>query len=273
MTFLHERGAKHNMIVLRRFFITLCIMIAAYSVIFHWLMEYEGKEHSWITGVYWTLTVMSTLGFGDITFSSDPGRIFSIVVLMSGVIFFLIMMPFTFIQHFYMPWLESQKKDMVPRRLPAGIRGHVLIAGSGPITLNLADDLARHGIRRVLLCNDPQTGLDLLDQGYEVAAGDHDDVKTYQKLHADTAAMLVVMDTDIRSTNIVFSAREAAPQVVIAAGVENPDATDILRLAGCNRVFQFHNVLGEAMADGWSARPSGPASWAASAVWWWRKPR
>ena len=248
MTFLHERGAKHNMIVLRRFFITLCIMIAAYSVIFHWLMEYEGKEHSWITGVYWTLTVMSTLGFGDITFSSDPGRIFSIVVLMSGVIFFLIMMPFTFIQHFYMPWLESQKKDMVPRRLPAGIRGHVLIAGSGPITLNLADDLARHGIRRVLLCNDPQTGLDLLDQGYEVAAGDHDDVKTYQKLHADTAAMLVVMDTDIRSTNIVFSAREAAPQVVIAAGVENPDATDILRLAGCNRVFQFHNVLGEAMA-------------------------
>ena len=84
MTFLHERGAKHNMIVLRRFFITLCIMIAAYSVIFHWLMEYEGKEHSWITGVYWTLTVMSTLGFGDITFSSDPGRIFSIVVLMSS---------------------------------------------------------------------------------------------------------------------------------------------------------------------------------------------
>ena len=223
MTFLHERGAKHNIIVLRRFFITLCVMIAAYSVIFHWLMEYEGKEHSWITGVYWTLTVMSTLGFGDITFSSDPGRIFSIIVLMSGVIFFLIMMPFTFIQHFYMPWLESQKKDMVPRRLPAGIRGHVLI-------------------------NDPQTGLDLLDQGYEVAAGDHDDVKTYQKLHADTAAMLVVMDTDIRSTNIVFSAREAAPQVIIAAGVENPDATDILRLAGCNRVFQFHNVLGEAMA-------------------------
>lgn len=248
MTFLHERGAKHNIIVLRRFFITLCVMIAAYSVLFHWLMEYEGKEHSWITGIYWTLTVMSTLGFGDITFSSDPGRIFSIIVLMSGVIFFLIMMPFTFIQHFYMPWLESQKKDMVPRRLPPGIKGHVLIAGSGPITLNLADDLARHGIRRVLLCNDPQTGLDLLDQGYEVAAGDHDDVKTYQKLHAETAAMLVVMDTDIRSTNIVFSAREAAPQVVIAAGVENPDATDILRLAGCNKVFQFHNVLGEALA-------------------------
>jgi transaldolase / glucose-6-phosphate isomerase len=38
--------------------------------------EREGREHSWITGVYWTLTVMSTLGFGDITFETDLGRLF-----------------------------------------------------------------------------------------------------------------------------------------------------------------------------------------------------
>ena len=44
--------------------------------------EREGQAHSWLTGLYWTLTVMSTLGFGDITFHSDLGRAFSIVVLM-----------------------------------------------------------------------------------------------------------------------------------------------------------------------------------------------
>nr|MBF0222247.1 hypothetical protein [Desulfobulbaceae bacterium] len=36
-------------------------------------MMYEGREFSWITGFYWTLTVMSTLGFGDITFQTDLG--------------------------------------------------------------------------------------------------------------------------------------------------------------------------------------------------------
>ena len=248
MSFLHERGTRHNIAILRRFSLTLFLMIAVYSVLFHLIMEYEGQHHSWITGVYWTLTVMSTLGFGDITFTSDLGRVFSIIVLMSGVIFFLIMLPFTFIQHFYMPWLESQKKDMVPRQLPPATHGHVIIAGSGPITLNLADDLTRYGVRNILLCHDPQSGLELLEQGYEVVAGDHDDVKTYAKLRADAAAMLVVLDTDIRCTNIVFSAREAAPRVPIAAGVENPDASDILRLAGCTRVFQFHSVLGKALA-------------------------
>ena len=154
---------------------------------------------------------MSTLGFGDITFSSDPGRIFSIVVLMSGVIFFLIAMPFTFISIFYMPW-RDQKKGHSAAPSARRDQGACAIAGRPPSPSTWPMTWHRHGIRRVLLCNDPQTGLDLLDQGYEVAAGDHDDVKTCQKLHADTAAMLVVMDADIRSTNIVFSAREARPR-------------------------------------------------------------
>jgi hypothetical protein len=83
-----------------KFFLVLLGMIAAFSVAFHYLMAAEGREHSWITGLYWTLTVMTTLGFGDITFNSDPGRIFSIVVLVSGVIFLLILLPFTFIKFF-----------------------------------------------------------------------------------------------------------------------------------------------------------------------------
>jgi hypothetical protein len=46
----------------------------------------EGRYHSWITGLYWTLPVMTTLGFGDITFASDIGRLFSIIVLLSGIV-------------------------------------------------------------------------------------------------------------------------------------------------------------------------------------------
>ena len=51
---------------------------------------------------------MTTLGFGDITFTSDIGRLFSIVVLLSGVVFLLVMLPFLFIRLFYAPWLEAR---------------------------------------------------------------------------------------------------------------------------------------------------------------------
>src|SRR5690606_297873 len=117
------------------------VLIIVYSVLFHVIMAYEGQEHSWMTGFYWTLTVMSTLGFGDITFQSDAGRFFSVVVLLSGMIGLLILLPFTFIEFFYAPWLESQRQRRAPRELPAGTRGHVLITDDEPVALALIDRL------------------------------------------------------------------------------------------------------------------------------------
>jgi len=35
-------------------------MVIAFSILFHLLMMREGQEHSWLTGVYWTLTVIVT---------------------------------------------------------------------------------------------------------------------------------------------------------------------------------------------------------------------
>ena len=61
---------------------------------------------------------MSTLGFGDIIFTSDVGRLFSIVVLLSGVVFLLVMLPFLFIRLFYAPWLEARVRTRAPREIP-----------------------------------------------------------------------------------------------------------------------------------------------------------
>ncbi len=246
--FMQERGVRRNIAYLLKFLALVLLMIIIYSVIFHYIMTYEGKTYSWVTGVYWTLTVMSTLGFGDITFSSDAGKVFSIIVLMSGVFFLLVMLPFTFIQYFYAPWLEAQKKDRAERSLPAGTHGHIVVVGTGPLALNLADDLTRYGVRSVLLCADAQTALDLSDQGYQAVVGEHDNGDVYRRLQIADAAMLVTLDTDMRNTSIAFTVREIDPHVPITARAENSDSIDILYLAGCTSVFQFHKLLGEALA-------------------------
>ena len=81
----------------------LAVIVVVFSGIFHLLMAREGQVHSWVTGVYWTIVAMSTLGFGDVTFSSDLGRMFSVLVVVTGTAFMLILLPFTFIQFFYAP--------------------------------------------------------------------------------------------------------------------------------------------------------------------------
>ena len=107
VTMIQSRHGRRNLRVLTRFFLVLVVMISVYSIAFHILMLREGQEHTWITAFYWTLTVMSTLGFGDITFHTDIGRVFSIVVLLSGTTFLLVLLPFTFIEFFYQPWMSA----------------------------------------------------------------------------------------------------------------------------------------------------------------------
>lgn len=119
MAVLRQPDLRKNFGAFYRYVLLLLAIIAGFSVAFHVLMELEGQDHSWLTGLYWTLTVMTTLGFGDITFQSDVGRAFSILVLLTGVVMLLIVLPFTFIRNFYAPWLEAQLKVRAPRELPA----------------------------------------------------------------------------------------------------------------------------------------------------------
>ncbi|MBW2282947.1 MAG: two pore domain potassium channel family protein, partial [Deltaproteobacteria bacterium] len=82
--FLRKETSRKNLRTLARLLLVLAAIVVVYSVIFHVLMMREGRQFSWFTGIYWTLTVMSTLGFGDITFHSDLGRVFSMGVLLTG---------------------------------------------------------------------------------------------------------------------------------------------------------------------------------------------
>jgi Trk K+ transport system NAD-binding subunit len=211
-------------------------------------MALEGKDHSWITGFYWTLTVMSTLGFGDITFHSDLGRAFSIVVLLSGMIFLLTLLPFTFIKFFYAPWMEAEARKRAPRELPPETHGHVIITSYNPVTMALIERLKDHRIDYVLIVSDLKYALDLYDMGIRVAVGDVDDPETYRKLRADRAALVVAADRDEINTNIAFTVRELSDRVPIIATADSPYSDDILQMAGSTKVLQIYDILGRSLA-------------------------
>ena len=103
---------------------------------------------------------MSTLGFGDITFESDLGRAFSILVLLSGIFMLLIVLPFAFIRHFYVPLLESKKKNKVPRQVPAGTKGHILICSYDVIASDLTERLKQENIPYYIIENNLEKALE-----------------------------------------------------------------------------------------------------------------
>ncbi len=246
--FLKGRSTQRNIASLVRFLALISILVVAYSIIFHYIMEAEGRSHSWVTGLYWTLTVMSTLGFGDITFHSDLGRVFSIIVLMSGIMFLLVLLPFSFIQFFYAPWLEARNRAQAPRELPAAMRGHVLVTSIDPVGMSLIEKFKDYQTPYALLVDDLQTALDHHDAGIRVVLGDRDDPDTYRRLQLQQASLVIANGTDERNTNIVATVRELNPDIPIISTADSPDAVDIMTLAGSTQVLQLREMLGRALA-------------------------
>lgn len=246
--FLANRSSISNFKTLVRLIILLVALVALYSVAFHYLMEGEGRHYSWITGVYWTLTVMSTLGFGDITFHGDGGRFFSIIVLMTGVMFLLVILPFTFIEFFYAPWMKAQASARTPRQLPESTRDHVILTCHDPIATALIPLLEKYGHRHVVLSQNMAEGLELYQQGVSVAVGDLDDPETYRRMRLPQAAMLVATRSDVLNTNITFTARELAENIPIVASASSDSARDVLELAGATLVLRLERMMGQALA-------------------------
>ncbi|MDR2668900.1 MAG: NAD-binding protein [Desulfovibrio sp.] len=246
--FLAPAGNRRNILFMLRFLLFLCALVLLYSALFHCIMQYEGREYSLFTGLYWTLTVMSTLGFGDITFHSDLGMLFSVTVLLSGVLLFMLLLPFTFIRFVYAPWLEAQNKALTPRMLPEDSAGHVVIVGSDGAALSIASRCLRYDIPYVLLEADGARAVSLYDRGYKVVLGDTDSVSGYAAVRAEKAALVLALHDDMKNTNIAYTVREYAPLAPLAASVNREASADILRLAGCDHVLNFAGMLGKGLA-------------------------
>ena len=171
-------------------------------------------------------------------------RAFSIVVLLSGTLFMLILLPFTFIQFFYAPWMESPAAALAPRELRSGVSGHIVLLNYGPVEVALIRQLTHRHYPYVVLVRELEETLRLHDLGIEVVLGEYDNPQTYDRLRLMDAAGLAATDSDVVNTNVAFTARSVSDSTPIVATAQDPESVDILELAGCNQVLQLAEMMG-----------------------------
>lgn len=248
LSFLTNPSRRRNFKSLGKLLLVFLTLVTVFTTCFQYLMKLEGQEHSWAAGLYWVFVVMSTLGFGDITFESDIGRLFSVVVLLSGTVFMLVLLPFMFIQFFYVPWMEEQAAARAPRQLSDKTSGHVILTSLGTIELSLVRMLKRANIPYVVLVGELVEALRLYDEGISVMLGAVDDRGTYLNARAERASLVVATLRDTTNTNIAFTVREISSKVTIVATASSSASVDILELAGCNQVLQLGEMLGRVLS-------------------------
>jgi len=239
--FLERRTSRRNARLILRLVFIFVFLVATSSIAFHYLMEMEGKKYSPFTGVYWTFETMTTLGLGDISFDSDLGKLFTITVLLSGIFFLLVVVPFTLYQLF-------QSTARVPRELSNETRGHIILTHFGPVSEALIQKLMHLQFPYALAVSDLNVAAQHLDHGIRAVYGDLHDPITYQKLRISHAALVAATASDASNTMVLHTIRQIATDVPILCTSTRDVSPDLLRMAGATQVLQLDDMMGQALA-------------------------
>ncbi|NIQ93460.1 MAG: potassium transporter TrkA, partial [Desulfuromonadales bacterium] len=241
--FLRGR-ARQNIKALTLYCVFLVAMVLIYAVLFRTLMWHlEGREFSLVAGIYWTITVMTTLGFGDITFHTDAGYIFAGVVTVSGVVFLLIILPFGLISLFLAPWIEHRLRNRLVYELPPDTAGHVLIFGVDAVTRAFIAKLQAREIPYLIVTPDHDEALRLDDEELRVVCGSPTDAEVLTAVRVDAARCVVANQSDPENTTICLAVRSRCKTPIITF-VDDFDHDTLMRQAGASHVIPLHRILG-----------------------------
>ncbi len=240
MTILERLMSRRNAQLLFRLLLTFFLLVFISTIVFHYLMELEGQHHSWLTGLYWTFTTMTTLGLGDVAFTSDLGKMFTVVVLVSGVTFLLAILPFTLIQLF-------QSTARIPRELPEGTSRHVVLTHHGPVTMALISKLTQYAYPYVLVVPDVTEAAMLRDRGIRAIVGELDDPETFRQVRVQGASLVTATATDIQNTGITYAVRQASGAVPLVCTSTSFESQEIMKLAGASHVVRLDELMGQSL--------------------------
>jgi voltage-gated potassium channel len=239
--FLQRVTSRRNAMLLLRLFFAFIVILLLYSIVFQYLMNLEGRNYSYVSGLYWIISTMCTVGLGDITFLHDIGRLFTVLVICTGIFFLLVLLPFTIIQLF-------QSSARIPRELPESTHGHVVLAEYGALTSALIERLERYNQNYAVLVDDIEEAMQLRDRGIKTVAGELDDPNTFKEIRIEQAAFVVATGTDTTNTSLVYTVRRVSDTIPIISVASGEPAVQILGQAGCSHVLALDEMMGQSLA-------------------------
>lgn len=248
-------GSRKSIVVYVAAVVNLTII---YSLIFIYLtkIEQHPEQADIVTAVYWVITSMTTVGYGDVLLTSNTGRAFSVLVQLSGVVMiFGMMFPLVIT-----PWLERTIKVTLPLQAPEGMKDHIIVCGYNRLVETLIDELKEHEISFIIVENDEHLIHELVEKEIPCIFGAASDEEVLENANIETARLVIANDTDEENANIVLTAREYT-DVDIIAMVEDTSKAKYLKYAGASKVVSpktlFGRFIGKKAIDPFVSRLTG----------------
>ncbi len=220
-------------------------------VIFGGTVGYQIIEGwSFIEALYMTIITISTVGFKEVGQLSNAGRIFTIFLILGGIIIITSGISLIFSSIIEGTFGEIIRRQRMEKKL-AKIKNHFIICGFGAVGEDVVNEFIRENKPFVLIEKDKNVLNKLLKEfpGIIFVIGDATDDEILKNAQIEKAkGILAVLGKTADNLYICLSARSLNPKLRIIARVIESESIDKLKKAGADYVFSPEKIGGIRLA-------------------------
>lgn len=214
------------------------------GTLWYWLVE----GWSWEDAAYMTVITLATVGFGEIHPLGNRGRMFTISLILMGVISIgYIVNRFTeaLIQGYFQEGIRLRQQ----RRLMESLSEHYILCGFGRTGRQIALEFEAEGVPFVTVDLEIESVQTAQQLGYIAVQGDATLDETLLKVKIEQAVCLVAaLPSDAENLYTVLSAKTLNPQIRAIARASQQEALQKLQRAGADAVVSPYITGGKRMA-------------------------
>lgn len=211
-----------------------------------WYRLVEGW--SWLNAVYMTVITLATVGYGETHPLGDRGRLFTIILILLGIIVIAyIVNRFTeaIIQGYFQEGIRLGQQ----RRFVESLTGHYILCGFGRTGRQIAKEFLAEGISFIAVDSDPEAVQEAQILGCIAIQGDATLDETLQHVGIDRAVCLVAaLPSDAENLYTVLSAKTLNPKIRTIARASTEEAVLKLQRGGADAVVSPYITGGRRMA-------------------------
>jgi voltage-gated potassium channel len=195
----------------------------------------EIQHAAFLDSLYMTVITLTTTGFGEVFKLDTAGRVFTMCLLVIGVISAAwaitnaieVVLGQTF-------WVGVQRRRM--EELLMDLRDHYIVCGYGRLGKQIVKDLQARGERYVIIDWSEEIEEKLLEKRLPHLIGDATSEEALDKAGVKRARGLVAaLDKDANNVLAVLTAREMNPGLLIVSRANSESIEGKLRRAGADR--------------------------------------